>query len=107
MTDDAPIIRYIGQTRNSLERLKYHLRDAQDGRRSALADWMRSVIKSGHEVKLIVLDDDATWDVSEILWIERVRLSGAPLLNKLRGGNDAKPRSGKLKRHPDLLLSTG
>ena len=49
----------------------------------------REGMKSGVvQPKLIVIDPNATWDVSEILYIERFRASGHDLLNVTRGGMD-------------------
>lgn len=38
---------------------------------------------------MMTIDAQATWDVSEIIYIDRARQSGANLLNVLRGGNDS------------------
>lgn len=76
---------YIGQTRLEIAgRMRWH-RKAKDTR---LARWMRDEKSAGREYRVVVLEENGTWDVSEIIWIERARVSGEPLLNMTRGGKD-------------------
>lgn len=78
------VIRYIGQTRQSLaKRLSYHFHDAKSGT-GRLHKWIRQT----PGVDIICIDSNATWDVSEILWIDRCRREGHDLLNVVRGGSD-------------------
>jgi hypothetical protein len=35
-----------------------------------------------------MIERNAVWDVDEIIWIERLRQKGEPLLNVSRGGQD-------------------
>lgn len=78
-------IRYIGQTRCTLEsRLKLHFEEASKNPKPALAQWLNGT----YNVEIVMIDDNATWDVSEILWIDRYKRDGADLLNVLRGGGD-------------------
>lgn len=77
-------VRYIGQTRCSLgRRLKLHLKDA-DRYDSPVCRWLREAL----DVQIFMIDSNATWDVSEILWIDRYRREGHDLTNVLRGGQD-------------------
>jgi hypothetical protein len=88
-------VRYIGQTRQSLaKRLGYHFREAKSGN-GRLQKWIRQT----PGVNIICIDSNATWDVSEILWIDRYRREGHDLLNVVRGGADTVKsisREGKL-----------
>ena len=84
LTDAAGRIRYIGQTRQTLRaRLGYHFKDAKSGN-SPLHKWIRQT----PGVEIVCLDSNATWDVSEILVIDRFVREGHELLNVLRGGSD-------------------
>lgn len=84
MAADDGRIRYVGQTRMTLNRrLAYHFKNSTESN-SLVNRWLRGA----KGVDIILLDDNATWDVSEILWIERLRLQGADLLNQTRGGAD-------------------
>ena len=86
--DENDNLRYIGQTQSTLEkRMKYHKRSAfmYDG---YFGEWLRTELKAKRKVEIGVLDDNATWDVSEVLWIERKRIEGCDLFNVTRGGAD-------------------
>lgn len=77
-------IRYIGQTRSTLaRRLELHFKDA-DKSNSPVNRWLRG----SYGVQIFMIDSNATWDVSEILYIDRYRREGHDLLNVLRGGTD-------------------
>ena len=76
---------YIGQTRLKIEgRMRWH-RKNKDTR---ICQWMRAENEAGRPFSVVVLDENATWDVSEIILIERARAAGEPLLNQTRGGKD-------------------
>lgn len=77
-------IGYIGQTRLDLEkRLRWHFKASVDGK-TRLHKWIRGSMG----VEIFMIDSNATWDVSEILWIDRYRREGHDLMNVLRGGRD-------------------
>lgn len=77
-------IRYVGQTRMTLKRrLAYHFKNCHKSN-SAVNRWLRGA----KGVEIALLDDNGTWDVSEILWIDRLRSQGVDLLNQTRGGTD-------------------
>ena len=84
---DETGVRYIGQTRNTIEdRFKYHKKSALPTSQNCASDlsvWIR-----GGDRWITMIDEEATWDVSEIIWIERYRQKGSKLLNVLRGGCD-------------------
>jgi len=101
--DEAKAIRYVGQTRNSKVRLAYHLKNARDGKAGRVLAWIRELLDAGVAPVLAVLDGDGAWDVSEIIWIERLRVGEADLLNVLRGGCDQTQRRGRIERHPDAI----
>jgi hypothetical protein len=84
LLDATGQIRYIGQTRTSLaKRLERHFADAPKGS-SPVCKWLRQA----RDVQIFMIDSNATWDVSEILWIDRYRRGGHELLNVVRGGTD-------------------
>lgn len=77
-------IRYVGQTRTSLaKRLERHFADAEKAN-SPVCRWIRST----PGIQIFMIDSNATWDVSEILWIDRYKRDGHDLVNVVRGGND-------------------
>jgi GIY-YIG catalytic domain len=78
-------IRYIGQTRLDLDRrLRSHFKYANT-HSTKLAKWINGSLG----VHIVLIDDNATWNVSEILWIDHYRRNGADLVNVLRGGSDS------------------
>lgn len=44
--------------------------------------------ENNFNVQILSIDKNATWDVSEIIYIDRARQHGVNLLNVLRGGRD-------------------
>lgn len=50
--------------------------------------WLAGEIMAKRPVSISEVDSNATWNVSEILWIERYRQLGIDLLNVTRGGPD-------------------
>lgn len=88
--DETGALRYIGQTQLLLEdRKKWFFRAIRrritEGRSlSPLENW----INGGGAFEIRSIDANATWDVSEIIYIDRARQGGANLLNVLRGGQD-------------------
>ena len=84
LMDGYGSIRYIGQTRNALDvRLKHHRKDCWKSS-STVSLWLRGAL----DVEIFMIDSNATWDVSEILYIDRYRREGHDLTNILRGGAD-------------------
>lgn len=88
-------IRYIGQTTLTMaKRFGWHLRTIRKNlkigkRLSPVQSWLYHLDKDGKRPDFKRIDEAGTWDVSEIIWIERYRIAGHPLLNVLRGGNDS------------------
>ena len=84
---DSGEIRYVGQTRNSLDtRLRNHLRglatDAAAGRRfSPCQAWIADCLDAGKMPIIKALQVGGTWDASEAAWIERLTAAGNDLLN--------------------------
>mgnify|MGYP001809915371 FL=1 len=76
-------IYYIGQTRTALStRMRFHKRNA-DPSGSPVQRWL-----CDNNPEIVMIERDAVWDVDEIIWIERMRQRGEPLLNVKRGGKD-------------------
>lgn len=74
---------YVGQTRCDLpRRLNLHYRNASASG-SPVQRWIL-----GKPVEIVMIEREAVWDVDEIIWIERLRQKGEPLLNVKRGGKD-------------------
>ena len=91
---DTDELRYIGQTRLSLNRrLKYHRLDAERqakfrDRMTPVCGWIYDLSIEGKKPKIHPLSENATWDISEILLIADAKSKGVKLLNILRGGQD-------------------
>ena len=84
LVDSEGNVRYIGQTRMALRaRRAFHVKGCRQRPDSKLSIWFMA-----KNPDIIMLDENATWDVSEILWIDHYRRQGANLLNILRGGQD-------------------
>lgn len=101
-------VRYIGQTRLLLpERLKWYYKqiDRKIGRHQRLSpveSWIDNLRLFEIQPTIVLIDNNATWDISEILYIERFRNSGHDLLNATRGGNDD---IGNIAREAKKLLA--
>jgi hypothetical protein len=83
--DEAGNIRYIGQTRTRVvHRMKYHRKEG-----STAGLWMKAEAEAGRAVTAKIITEIGTWNVSEVIWIERARAAGCNLLNKTRGGDES------------------
>lgn len=84
-------LRYIGQTRLTIEARKkwFYIgikKAINHGDRLTQIDkW----IHAGNQFDIRIIEEHATWNVSEIIHIDRFRRAGAPLLNVVRGGEDS------------------
>lgn len=85
LTDKDAYIRYIGQTRGCTDiRLAYHVKDAFMVGSSPVQKW----VASGKCTGIVVLQDNAVWNISEALWIRQFKSQGAKLLNVSREHDD-------------------
>lgn len=87
------VVRYIGQSKQSAEkRLIQHMQAATRVTAEAPGDrvtaWIASVVRLGGNVEIIVIDRNATWNVTEVQLIAQYRADGHPLMNVLDGGLD-------------------
>lgn len=82
-------IRYVGQTTMApRKRLQAHIRDSREPK-LPVQFWIRKVIEAGGNVEMVMLNDAAIWNETEIETIARLRVDGARLLNVLDGGEGA------------------
>jgi uncharacterized GH25 family protein len=89
---------YVGQTRCLLiTRYRFHLLCLKASK-TEVYKWWRWRLQDGDEVEIFPLEKNATWDVSEVIWIERLRAAGNPLTNMTRGGRDGSLVKGGRKR---------
>jgi hypothetical protein len=85
-------IMYIGQTRLRLkDRLKWHYKAVdnaihQKRKLSSVQKWINQCSMFCLPVEIIMIDENAIWNVTEIIQIERHRVSGHDLLNMTAGG---------------------
>lgn len=103
---EPTVVRYVGQSRNTRTRLDFHLENAAAGRTAPVNRWIRDLVAAGVAPKLVVLDQDGKWDITEVILIERLRAAGTPLLNVLLGGTDsgASLYQSPVKAHPDAVV---
>lgn len=81
-------IRYVGQAGNPIKRLHAHLSSARMGKRkSKLYSWIRQVENADEQVKLIILQENAKWNIDEKRIIVELRSQGLILLNMTDGGD--------------------
>jgi hypothetical protein len=55
-TREPKKIRYVGQTKEPTARLKTHHRDASNGKKNILYDWVRMEIQEGYHIRMTILD---------------------------------------------------
>lgn len=85
LKDDEGRVRYVGQTkRHPKVRLRAHLKDAASGDPRPVTEWLRRFPNP----EMVILESDALWNVHEVIWIDRMRQRGEPLLNCNLGGRD-------------------
>lgn len=84
-------IRYCGQTRvfNVVEKSKWIIRGARKNPTTPFHNWILDRQAKGLPWDVQIVDRHGQWDVSEILWIQKLRDEGHRLLNVLRGGKDS------------------
>lgn len=81
-------IRYVGQTSDTLSgRLAQHIWAAKKKRKTYVHKWINSILKKGLKPKIITLEENATWNKSEIEWISKLRSEGNRLTNCSDGGD--------------------
>lgn len=89
-SNEDNVIRYIGQTKNSIKnRLNEHKCDALTRKlKSHKCNWIRKIYKNGFilQIDLIEETDEKHWQEREIYWIQEYRKRNNKLLNQLDGG---------------------
>ncbi len=79
--------RYVGQTRCSPKtRLRWHFRNLNNRvnrgmRLSPVMEWLKELKSKGLKPYIVILDNEAKWDISEAVWIDRLTRDGQKLLN--------------------------
>jgi len=80
-------IRYVGQTMLPIkERLSWHFKGLRQkirrGLRLSPAErWLDAELEKNHPPTIHMLDERGQWDISEAVWIDRLRHQGHKLLN--------------------------
>ena len=84
------VVRYIGQTKNSLNaRLNEHKCDALTRKlKSHKCNWIRKIYKNGFVLNITLIEetDENHWQDREIYWIRKYRNKNDKLVNQLDGG---------------------
>ena len=88
LTDNKHNIRYVGQTIKMIgDRFREHLNEAKKMSQTPVYRWIR---KHKYDINIILLQEDAEWNVDEIKWIDRYKEEGHPLTNATIGGDGRK-----------------
>lgn len=86
ITDVDDNIRYVGQTTQDISaRVQQHIKCANK-ETTYKANWLNNRLSRGLDIKVVLLDEDAVWDVTETAWIKRLREGGCKLTNATDGG---------------------
>lgn len=87
LADEAGLVWYVGQTRYTLNnRLKRHYVEARKGIERPVCRWIRERDEQSLPVNMLLIEQDALWDVAETKWIAHYRTINPLLLNVLDGG---------------------
>ena len=79
-------LRYIGQTIYNIElRLKRHYNDAKK-HKNKRTNWINKMLRLYGKVHIKLLQENAEWNIDEIIWIEQAKLMGCNLVNGTAGG---------------------
>ena len=93
--DTAGVIQYVGQTRlSTAERLKWYYKaiNRKISRKQKLTPvekWVSHLMMFNIKPEIRIIDENAIWDVSEVIYLDRYRQSGFKLLNCNLGGRDS------------------
>lgn len=92
------VVRYVGQTIQPLKRrLIQHIAEAKRGKgRSRCHRWIRKALRNGYEIRIVLLEANAQWNESEIIWISAFR--NPRLTNITLGGDGYRGKRSKLTR---------
>jgi len=83
------VVMYVGQTRCTLAfRLQWHLKNAAT-KNARVFVWMRERMALGEEIGIIMIEPNGVWDISEVIWIDRLRQKGVALTNMTAGGRSS------------------
>ncbi len=88
---DISVVRYVGWTTNPARRLRWHIRDARNGKdRTRCGNWKRMILAKGLNPVMAIVDTgfDTGHDVSERKWIAHYR---SDKLTNLTDGGDGTP----------------
>lgn len=82
--DEPEHIRYVGQTKNSVERrISQHINDAKKNRKLEVSKWISSV---NYKIGYRILEKQAEYNIAEIKWIKTLKRLGHSLTNLTSGG---------------------
>lgn len=81
-------IRYVGKTKNLIQRKYNHLNKSRD-KNTHKRNWINLLIKEGRKPIMEVLDivDDLEWKYWEKYWIQQIKAWGFRLVNCTSGGD--------------------
>lgn len=105
LSDTKGNIRYVGKTKRKLkERVNQHYYSANNGVKTYLYDWLRS-IKEKPVIELLDICEESEWESVEKYWISQFRVWGFKLVNLAEGGLDgSRLRSKNKKSKPTVKV---
>lgn len=88
LTDENGMIRYVGKTRQPLQkRFHRHMADARNGRMTHNHTWIRSVLSKGRLPGIVSIEEaEGNGDSEEMKWIALFWKYGVDLTNATDGG---------------------
>lgn len=78
-------VRYIGISKDPIDRVKRHFRECRYGDTKRKA-WLRAILLRGEEPQYSILEWTSDWSEAERRWISYYKTSGAKLVNGNEGG---------------------
>lgn len=84
------LIRYVGKTENTTDRLSSHIREAKKGTQSYVYNWIRELLRLDLVPLIKTIEECNNWQEREIFWIQKLREDGYPLTNASHGGDGAR-----------------
>lgn len=84
-------VRYVGKANNPKKRLHHHIYDAEHGKQTHNARWIRILLSEALSPTVVILDSvpksKIAWEEAERRWIAHFRANGAKLTNETDGGD--------------------
>ena len=101
LCESCGVVRYIGVTKNPVDRFQRHLRESRYPK-TRKHYWLSSLVRRGEFFRMEILERTSDWNEAERRWIARYRANGNDLVNGNNGGLDLSHVRGKSEAHPEI-----